>query len=620
MGEIANSFYSSLNTLNAMDEQHTQNQLAKQAGTAMAGGDYTGAANAFYKGGDVANGMKVQDAGSQLQDQQRKREAEGALAIAKGVRGIVASGKAGDPNDPATYQKAYQAAMQYAPSLGVDPKHLQQMAPAFQADPQGFLNFMEAQAQKELVKGENGEIGTYNKDTGAYNQIHGPTKPITYKADEYVYMPGQGVQPGTAGQAAPAQPAAGGGAFDAPGFIKSFVLPHEGGLNPSDINGSPTNFGINQKANPGVNVAKLTPDGAAQIYQNKYLPMSGAANLPPALAGPVLDTAIINPSKAKQFLAQSGGDPNKFMDLREAWLNNLAAKSPGAAKYAQAWSKRNADLRSYIAQQGGAAAGAQQASAPTQPSIPGYQLIHSPEAAAGDDSALDGQTIDLLAGRYLKDGTLPPMGMGKAAAANRSAILKAASAKAKELGINADDLVAGTVSVKAGASALQKVAGTTELIRASEQTVEKNLQIALRLSHKVGGPTGVPVFNRWIQSGRKNIAGDADVAALNQAVGTVADEYAKVMTTTNGAGAGMTSDSARNEAYKRINAAMTPQQLEAVVGVMRQEMQNRLQSYQETQTGILNSIRGVNSANGGSQQAATQAPPADRPPLSAFQR
>jgi hypothetical protein len=350
MGEIANSFYSSLNTLNAMDEQHTQNQLAKQAGTALAGGDYAGAANAYYKGGDVANGMKVQDAGAQLQDQQRKREAEGALAIAKGVRGIVASGKAGDPNDPATYQRAYQAAMQYAPSLGVDPKHLQQMAPAFQADPQGFLNFMEAQAQKELVKGENGEIGTYNKDTGVYNQIHGPGKPITYKADEASTCLARAssralrVRPRPLSRpqvAAPLMPR---------GFIKSFVLPHEGGLNPSDINGSPTNFGINQKANPGVNVAKLTPDGAAQIYQNKYLPMSGAANLPPALAGPVLDTAIINPSKAKQFLAQSGGDPNKFMDLREAWLNNLAAKSPAAAKYAQAWSKRNADLRSYIAQ------------------------------------------------------------------------------------------------------------------------------------------------------------------------------------------------------------------------------------------------------------------------------
>jgi hypothetical protein len=142
------------------------------------------------------------------------------------------------------------------------------------------------------------------------------------------------------------------GKFDPAAFIKSFIIPHEGGLNPHDMNGAATNFGINQAANPGVDVTKLTPQTAAQIYMNKYLPMSGAANLSPALGAVHLDTSIINPARAHQFLVQSGGDPGKYMDLRDAWMAHMVQTNPAAAPYAKAWAQRNADLRGLIAGQG----------------------------------------------------------------------------------------------------------------------------------------------------------------------------------------------------------------------------------------------------------------------------
>lgn len=156
--------------------------------------------------------------------------------------------------------------------------------------------------------------------------------------------------------------------FDALNFIKSFVIPHEGGLNPHDMNGAPTKFGINQAANPGVNVPGLTAGQAADIYMKKYLPMSGAANLPPALAAVHLDTSVINPAKAQQFLQQSNGDPAAYLALRQQWMQHMLQTNPAAAPYAKAWGQRNADLGQIIAGQGGAGQqGAQLAQGGGQP-------------------------------------------------------------------------------------------------------------------------------------------------------------------------------------------------------------------------------------------------------------
>lgn len=167
-------------------------------------------------------------------------------------------------------------------------------------------------------------------------------------------------------------PASGGGGagsgapFDPRAFFKSFVLPHEGGYAAHDANGAPVNMGVNQAANPGVDVKNLTADQAADIFATKYA--AKAASMPPALAGVYADTAYINPARAEQFLKASGGDPNKFLALRQAWMNSLIAKDPAKYQpYAKAWANRNRDLGQYIQQAGSADA----ASGAPQPLIPG---------------------------------------------------------------------------------------------------------------------------------------------------------------------------------------------------------------------------------------------------------
>lgn len=165
--------------------------------------------------------------------------------------------------------------------------------------------------------------------------------------------------PLSAAPGAPSSPAPGAGHPPSPGgldpiaFFKSFVLPHEGGLNPRDLNGAPTKYGINQKANPGVDVTKIGPDDAARIFADKYFANSGAAHLAPAMAAVHADTSFINPKKAAEFLTQSGGDPGKYMDMREAWMGDLVKKYPDAARYEKAWSSRNTDLRAVATKLGG---------------------------------------------------------------------------------------------------------------------------------------------------------------------------------------------------------------------------------------------------------------------------
>jgi hypothetical protein len=175
---------------------------------------------------------------------------------------------------------------------------------------------------------------------------------------------GDPASPGVAPTTAP-------GGFD---HAVETVLANEGGFNPRDMNGAPVNFGINQKANPGVNVKDLTREQAKQIYHDKYWVPSGAENLPANLQTPYFDVYIRNPKFAKAALARSQGDPEKFMDQADSYFQGLAAK-PENQKYAHPYAVRDAKNRAM-------ATGATEASTdhPTQGQAPpGYHWLTPPK-------------------------------------------------------------------------------------------------------------------------------------------------------------------------------------------------------------------------------------------------
>lgn len=167
------------------------------------------------------------------------------------------------------------------------------------------------------------------------------------------------------------------------------TLGFEGGLNPNDSNGTPSNYGINQAAHPDIDVTKISSNDAKGIYKSQYWDPIGGDQLPPALAHVAFDTAVMSgPAKAQELLQQSGGDPQKLLALRANYQQQLLQSDPQKyGPYAQAWSDRNKALASDVAASGSsggpmAFAGAQPPTSPApglSPSTPlpgtGYTAV-----------------------------------------------------------------------------------------------------------------------------------------------------------------------------------------------------------------------------------------------------
>jgi Glycosyl hydrolase 108 len=137
------------------------------------------------------------------------------------------------------------------------------------------------------------------------------------------------------------------------------TLKFEGGLNPRDTTGKPSMYGISQAAHPGIDVTKLTPAEAKDIYRKEYWEGIGASKLPAGVREMAYDTAVMaGPGKARQLLAKTGGDPEKFMEARRGFLNSLLARDPEKyGKYAKAWENRNRALEGASSGIGAASSG-----------------------------------------------------------------------------------------------------------------------------------------------------------------------------------------------------------------------------------------------------------------------
>ncbi|CAB4155637.1 Domain of unknown function DUF4214 [uncultured Caudovirales phage] len=130
----------------------------------------------------------------------------------------------------------------------------------------------------------------------------------------------------------------------------SRTFKEEGGLNKRDTNGEPSLYGINRKYHPGF-FESPSKEKAAEIYKSQYWDAIGADKLSPDLAHVAFDTAVIaGVEKAKELIRLSGGDPQKFLDLRKEFQDSLIEKNPGKyGAYVKAWGTRINNLRSDIA-------------------------------------------------------------------------------------------------------------------------------------------------------------------------------------------------------------------------------------------------------------------------------
>lgn len=126
----------------------------------------------------------------------------------------------------------------------------------------------------------------------------------------------------------------------------SWVIRKEGGYVSNDAGRGPTKYGINSEANPGVDIENLTPQGAKEIYREKYWKKIGADSMPPELAMVAFDAAVNHGvGKAKALLEESGNDPQKLISLREKEYRRLAEENPEKyGKHLNGWLNRLQDL------------------------------------------------------------------------------------------------------------------------------------------------------------------------------------------------------------------------------------------------------------------------------------
>lgn len=102
-------------------------------------------------------------------------------------------------------------------------------------------------------------------------------------------------------------------------------------------------FGINQTANPDVDIATLTRDKAVRLYKERYWNAIGADSLPENMRLAAMDTAVnFGPDKAKKMIAEADGDPAKLAQIRMEEHERLLKSDPKTyGKYRDAWATRD---------------------------------------------------------------------------------------------------------------------------------------------------------------------------------------------------------------------------------------------------------------------------------------
>lgn len=234
---------------------------------------------------------------------------------------------------------------------------------------------------------------------------------------------------------------------------------------------------------------------------------------------------------------------------------------------------------------------------------------YAPASAGSGTPTLSHDAIESAAAQYLLDhGSIRNISArGGSGAANRDAIINRSAEMERETGSSGADTYVRTQGVHAASQALSRQTNLRTTVAGFTRTFDQNASTAIQLAGR-GTAGGPPVINRWIQAGRRSISGDADVAAFDAAVRTVASEYAKI--SEGNTGAGGSSVEARRAAEELLNANMTPEQFRRVIGVMTADNQHRIAGMDQGITELRTAIRG----GGGTPDAPAAATPRLPPP------
>lgn len=199
---------------------------------------------------------------------------------------------------------------------------------------------------------------------------------------------------------------------------------------------------------------------------------------------------------------------------------------------------------------------------------PQAQVVVSNAAAGG----LKDDALDNAAEKYWSQGVLPAGGRGPAVMAQNQKIMN----RAAELH-SGQSIVEGSAAFKANQASLVSLQKNVDQVDGFEKTAGKNLDVFLNQAKKVVD-SGIPLINQPVRSVVGNMGG-TDQIAFNTARTTALTEIAKVLSSSNASG--VLSDSARHEVEGLIGKDATLAQIYSAAGILKQDMANRHQSYQD---------------------------------------
>ena len=191
-------------------------------------------------------------------------------------------------------------------------------------------------------------------------------------------------------------------------------------------------------------------------------------------------------------------------------------------------------------------------------------------------SLTTGKSISALIGSMSGKGNI---GVAKDAVSNTAAAIADAS------GVNVDQLLSEYAANKAAVTQLEK---QNLGVGAYEAQALKNADLVTKFSDQYQR-TGTPLQNKYKNWSAGQLEGDPKLSQFEASIYAFSREYAKIVG--GGAmGAAALTDSASSAADHLLNAAMTKEQLNATMDVMKLEMDNRRASINDT---LANSAQGL---------------------------
>jgi len=208
---------------------------------------------------------------------------------------------------------------------------------------------------------------------------------------------------------------------------------------------------------------------------------------------------------------------------------------------------------------------------------------------------LGGSAMDLAAQNYLQTGQMP---QGMRSPGMSSAIINRAGEMAKQ-NPELANLASNRAAYAANKTSLDSLQKNFDQVNAFENTAGKNLDQFLNTAKKVVD-SGSPWVNTPLRLVAQQGLGSTDQAAFNAARQTALTEIAKVLSSSNASG--VLSDSARGEVSQLIGPNASLKQIYSAANILKQDMQNRHDSYQQQ----ISDIKG--RFNFGGQGAGAPAP------------